>query len=318
LKQPAQAVDRRSAASRLFAALAFWAAAHTAAAQSLAVTLDDGPRVAPSPLMTPVERNEAILRHLREKGVQAMFFVTLKNGADRPEGLALLKRLADGGQVVGNHTVSHPDFNADATTLEAFEAEITGCDDVIRTMPGYRKMLRFPFLREGAQDAKRDGVRAFLSAKGYRIGYVSIDTSDWVVDQNLQAALARDPGLDLAPWRELYLGALWDNAQAYERLGQRLYGRSIKHVLLLHHNLVSALFLGDMIDMFRARGWQIVGPDEAFSDPAYQVAPMIPRLDGSVLETTAEALGVPLQPSLSGIRSESRVRKAAEDLAAPR
>ncbi len=266
--------------------------------------------------MTPVERNEAILRHLRDKGVQAMFFVTLRNGADRPEGLALLKRLADGGQLIANHTVTHPDFNAATTTLDGFEREILGCDTVIGALPGYRKLLRFPFLREGAADAKRDGIRTFLREHGYRIGYVSIDTSDWVVDQKLRQALVSDPALDLTAWRALHLAGVWDNARAYDRLARLLYGRSVKHVLLLHHNLLNALFLGDVIDMFRSRGWTIVGPDEAFADPAYRVAPMIPHLDGSVLETTAQALGIPMQPALAGLRSERMVREDAERLIA--
>jgi hypothetical protein len=85
-------------------------------------------------------------------------------------------------------------------------------------------------------------------------------------------------------------------------------------VLLLHHRLLNALFLGDVVDLFRARGWAILSPDDAFADPAYQVAPMIPFLNGSVLETTAQALGVPLQPSLSGLGSERQVGEATEKL----
>ena len=73
-----------------------------------------------------------------------MFFVTTTNGADRPEGQALLKALSEGGQLLANHTVSHPDFNAEATRLEAFKAEVEGCDRIIRSFPGYRKLLRFP------------------------------------------------------------------------------------------------------------------------------------------------------------------------------
>ncbi len=181
---------------------------------------------------------------------------------------------------------------------------------------GKRKLLRFPFLREGAGEAKRDGIRAFLREQGYRIGYVSIDTSDWLVDRKLREALAEHPDLDLTPWREMYLTHVWDDAQAFDRLAKQLYGRAVKHVILLHHRLLNALFLGDVIDMFRARGWTIIPPDEAFADPAYQVAPMIPRVDGGVLETTARALGVPLQPALAGLWSERQVKEEADRLRA--
>jgi peptidoglycan/xylan/chitin deacetylase (PgdA/CDA1 family) len=293
--------------------LAFAAAC---SAQEVALTFDDGPTLYETPRLSAAERNEALLAGLRKKSVQAMFFVTVKNGADRPEGLALLKRLSDGGQLLANHTVHHPDFNAESTTLEAFEEEVLGCDAVIKGMPGYRKLLRFPFLREGAADAKRDGIRAFLHEQGYGIGYVSIDTSDWLIDRKLREALSAHPDLDLSAWRKLHLEALWDNAQAYERLARQLYDRPVKHVLLLHHNLLNALFVGDVIEMFREHGWTIISPDEAFADRAYQVAPRGPRVDGSVLETSAQALGVPVKPALAGLRTERKVGEDADRLLA--
>src|SRR5262245_6510826 len=111
-----------------------------ALAQTVSFTFDDGPRVNVTPRMTPVERNDAILGHLRDKGVQAMFFVTLKNGADRPDGLALLKRLSEAGHLIANHTVSHADFNSDTTSLHSFEQEVLTCDQVISSFQGYRRM----------------------------------------------------------------------------------------------------------------------------------------------------------------------------------
>lgn len=280
-------------------------------AQSVAFTLDDGPRLEATPMLSPEQRNTAMLRHLHQHQVQALFFVTTGNGADRPEGLALLKALSAGGQLLGNHTVSHPDFNAAGTTLQAFEAEVLGCDQVIATLPGYRKLLRFPYLREGASVEKRDGIRAFLKSKDYRIGYVSIDTSDWIIDEKLRKKLEADPKADLTPWRAFYLAHLWERAQTYERLARGTYGREIPHTLLLHHNLLNALFLGDVIAMFQAKGWRIVSPDVAFADPAYAVAPLLQRLDGSVLETTAQALGIPLGPFFKGITSERKVGEMA-------
>jgi hypothetical protein len=228
--------------------------------------------------------------------------------------LALLKALSDAGHLLANHTVRHPDFNAPATTLEAFKEEILGCDKVISTLPGYRKYLRFPYLREGATADKRDGIRAFLQARNYRIGYVSIDTSDWLIDEKLRAKLEADPKADLAPWRTFYLAHLRERAATYDRLARALYGRTIPHVLLLHHNLLNALFLGDVIDAFRTDGWTLTSSDMAFADPAYAVAPKLERLDGSVLETAAQALGVDLAPFFKGFTSERKVGEAAARL----
>ena len=293
-------------------ALCFLLAGH-AAAQRVAITLDDGPMLEATPLMSARERNSAIVRHLTSRGVQATFFVTLDRGADRPDGRDMLNELSQAGQLLANHTVTHPDFNAPATRLEDFQAEVDACDVVIREYSGYRRFLRFPYLREGAQEAKRDSIRAFLLDRGYRIGYVSIDDSDWLIDAELVEAAKSNPSLDLAPWRSLYLDHLWRHAQAYDALAHHIYGRDVAHVLLLHHRLLNALFLGDAIDMFRAKGWTVISPDEAFADGAYRVAPRLPIVDGSVLETTAQALGVSLAP-LRGMGSERQVGEAAAAL----
>lgn len=283
-------------------------------AQSLALTLDDGPTLKATPLLSPAQRNEALLRHLRTAGVPAAFFVTSGNGADRPEGFALLKALSDGGQLLANHTATHPDFNAEATTLEAFQADVLACDRLIAPLPGFRKWMRFPYLREGATAEKRDGIRAFLQARGMKIGYVSVDTADWLIDEKLRAKLAKEPQTDLAPWRTLYLAHLEARVRCYDALAHALYGRAIPHTLLLHHNLLNALFLGDALAHFRKLGWTLISPDEAFADPTYAVLPQFLPLDGSVLETTAQALGVPLKPYFKGFQSERAVGEAAGKL----
>lgn len=43
--------------------------------------------------------------------------------------------------------------------------------------------------------------------------------------------------------------------------------------MLLHHNLTTALFLNDLIDMFKSKGWKVIDAAEAFSDPVYNSQP---------------------------------------------
>jgi len=44
-------------------------------------------------------------------------------------------------------------------------------------------------------------------------------------------------------------------------------------VLLLHTRRINAEFLPDIIAMFRARGWTIISPAEAYADPLYARQP---------------------------------------------
>lgn len=266
------------------------------AAQRVALTFDDGPKLRPTPLLSPAERNQALLGHLAKAGAPAALFVTLHNGADTPEGLALLKAWGDAGHRIGNHTVTHPDLNAASTTLAAFQAELLACDRVIATVPGYRPWFRFPYLREGNTPEKRDGMREFLKARGWRNAAVTIDTSDWRLDERLAQVLAKNPKADLTPIKEAYLAHLEQRAEAYRRLSLRLFDREIPQTMLLHHNLLNALFLGDVVARLRKDGWEFTDPEQVFADPVYQALPDRPAPGQSLLLSIARSRGIALLP----------------------
>jgi peptidoglycan/xylan/chitin deacetylase (PgdA/CDA1 family) len=275
----------------LLAALV-WMCCVAAQAQSVAFTFDDGPRLADTPLLTPRQRNQAILDALARHKVQAALFVTAANGADKPEGYALAKAWGEAGHALGNHTMTHPDLNSAKLSLAQYQREILDCDSVIRTLPGYQKWFRFTFLREGNTPEKRDGMRAFLKQQGYRNAYVSLDTSDWRFDDKLREVLSKNPQADVAPIKKLYLSHLRQRAIAYRALSQQLQGRDIAQVILLHHNLVSALWLNDVIAQFKEMGWSITTPAAAFADPVYQLMPERAVAGQSLLLSMARTLGL--------------------------
>ncbi len=261
-------------------------------AQAIAFTFDDGPRLQQTPLMSPAQRNQALLAALEKHAVKAALFVTVANGADRPEGLALARAWGDAGHAVGNHTVTHLDLNSAGISLVQYQKELLDCDAVIRALPGYRKWFRFTFLREGNTPEKRDGMRAFLAELGYRNAYVSLDTSDWRLDAKLREVLEKNAVADVTPIKRAYLAHVWQRAEAYRELSRKLQGRDIPQVILLHHNLINALWLDDVIAMFKARGWAITTPELAFADPVYQLQPERAAAGQSLLLSMARSLGL--------------------------
>ncbi len=70
---------------------------------------------------------------------------------------------------------------------------------------------------------------------------------------------------DRSVYRDAYLKHLYDRALYYDGLSQRVLGRSVSHVMLMHHNLINALFLPDVIRLFQDKGWQIVDAARAFA-----------------------------------------------------
>lgn len=260
-------------------------------AQSVAFTFDDGPSLAVTPRLSPQQRNAALLATLKKHQVPAALFVTLGNGADRPEGLALAKAWGEAGHALGNHTVTHLDLNGKDTTLQQYEDEILACDRILRQLPGFQPWFRFTFLREGNTPEKRDGIKAFLKEKAILNARVTLDTSDWRLNAALISVLNQHPDADVAPFRAAYLSHLRQRAEAYRDLSRRLFGRDIPQVLLLHHNLVNALFLDDAIQLFQGMGWTLTTPAAAFQDFAYSLDPQRPSPGQSLLLSAARSLG---------------------------
>ncbi len=258
-------------------------------AQSIALSFDDGPDMADGTGLDAAKRNAAILRQLAVAHVKSILFVT-RTDAD-PARNALIRDWGAAGHEIGNHTATHADF--DRLSLEAFEQEMLVCDAAIRDLPGFKRRFRFPYLKEGNTAAKRDGFREFLQERGYEAGPVSVDASDWYYNQRLVARLRKMPDADRLPYRDAYLHHLFDRAQYYDGLSRAVLGRSARHVLLLHHNLINALFIGDVIQMFRDQGWTVIDVESAFADPLYAMRPKIVPAGESILWALAKQKGLP-------------------------
>lgn len=272
-----------------FVMLATWVFGPLAHGQSIALTFDDGPNMADTVGLSPADRNAAILSQLAKAGLKSILFVT-RTDAD-PERNNLIREWGAEGHQIGNHTATHPDF--DEVTLADFEQELLTCDKAIRAMPGFTRRFRFPYLKEGNTAEKRDGFRAFLEANSYKAGPVSVDASDWYYSQRLTARLKDHPAADTLPYRDAYLRHLYERAQYYDGLSRTVLGRSVAHVLLLHHNLINAIFLKDVIQMFKAKGWTLIDSEVAFRDPLYEMRPNTLPAGESILWALAKQHGVP-------------------------
>ncbi|WP_431125446.1 polysaccharide deacetylase family protein [Flagellimonas flava] len=250
------------------------------------------------------EWNQMLLSHLEKEGLRATFFVTGQNKLDE-KGQFLLKSWNDRGHQIANHTFSHPNFNADANTAQMFADQLLRTDSVISKFGNSSKLFRFPYLKEGKNRDKVDSIRNILAQNGYRNGYVTIDASDWYVNSRLIKKIKTNgvSNTQFDSFRDFYVQHILDRAAYYENLSYEINGRHIKHTLLLHHNLTSALFLGDLIEAFKAKGWQVVDSDRAFEDPVFGRIPSPDFAGESLIWSLAKQSG----------KYEDRLRYPAED-----
>lgn len=234
----------------------------------ISFTFDDG-ALGNRPNYTFNEWNGMLLKKLKDANIEAMFFVK-GNDKTGTKGKKLLKSWNDNGHKIANHTFSHSNYNSKKQTFETFKNDFIKNDAIINKYSNYCKFFRFPYLKEGNTAEKVAAFREFLKNQDYKHGYVTIDASDWYIDSRLIKRLRENPHTDLSGFRDFYLNHIWERAQFYEKLSVALNGRSIKHTLLLHHNLAAALFLDDLIKTFKTKGWEIVSVTDAYKDPVYK------------------------------------------------
>jgi peptidoglycan-N-acetylglucosamine deacetylase len=136
-------------------------AKHQALTRQLRLTFDDGPSAATTP---------GLLDQLKDFGIKATFFVVGRNIADT-QGLAIIKRMAEEGHQIGNHTYSHP--NLTELNTAQIEQEIRQTEELIGSLDNGIKLFRPPF---GFHNAVVDRA---VEALGYKSVLWNVSTLDW-------------------------------------------------------------------------------------------------------------------------------------------
>lgn len=255
----------------------------------ISFTFDD-PNIETTGNMTWMQKDDAILETLAKNNLKVALFVCGKR-IDFPEGKVLLSKWSDAGHMICNHSYSHSYFHSTKQTLEIYEKDFLRCDSIIKTYSSFTKLFRFPFLKEGNTSEKRDGFRKFMDSLGYRSGYATIDASDWYIDGRMADTLKLNPEFDITPFKEYYIAHIYNRATFYDSLALQLTGRHIKHTLLLHHNLINAMFLGELIKFFKVKGWEPVNASDAYKDEVFSLKPDILPAGESIVWAMAKETG---------------------------
>jgi peptidoglycan/xylan/chitin deacetylase (PgdA/CDA1 family) len=254
--------------------------------KKIAITIDD-PNTYNTPGLSWKERDSLLLKALDEQHVKAALFVCGMR-VDNANGKELLNNWDEKGHLICNHSYSHFYYNAKSKTSEIFIADFKKGDSIISTYKNYSKYFRFPFLKEGNTAAKRDSMRTALKNEGYMNGHVTVDASDWYIDSQITTELNKDLNSDLIPYEEYYIKHILNRANYYDSLAQVVFERNVKHTLLLHHSLLNALLLDELLIALKADGWQLIDAEEAFKDEVFQLQPNIEPCGESIIWQSAK------------------------------
>jgi len=246
----------------------------------IAITVDDLPGAEPGTdhavsNLKELERiNRAIPAVLKAHHVPAIGFVIewkLQVDGERDARAGLLQDWLDAGMTLGNHTYTHPDFQT--TPLAQYEDDTIRGEAVTRAMMSAHgmteKYFRHPFLNTGPTPEAKAAFESFLSARGYTIAPVTIDSQDWMFNDALALANAKKDKKRAAKVREEYLAYADVAFDYFEGMARQVFGRDIPQVLLTHDSALNAEMFDRYLTKIEKRGYKFVSLEEALADPAY-------------------------------------------------
>lgn len=248
----------------------------TATTRAVAVTIDDL-IVGGRDLGVPRTRamTTALLASVRAAGVPAVGFVNeakLCSCEERPARLEILRQWSAAGLELGNHTATHPSLTR--TPLAEYEADLIAGEPTIRALQAERgqplRYFRHPYLHTGPDLATRAAFESFLGDRGYTVAPVTLDNADWMFNFVYTDARTRGEAALADRIAAAYLAHLEASVVFYEAAEQAMFGRPIRHVLLLHANELNADHFTAVAAIFRRRGYAFITLEEALADPAYR------------------------------------------------
>ena len=253
--------------------------------QEVAITIDDLPNHAPLPAgVTRVDVAKKMLAALADEKLTGVYgFVNAGKLETHPDEIEVLKLWREAGQPLGNHTYTHINFSDNP--VPAFEENIEKDEPVLKQLMEGQDWhwFRYPYLHEGDTLQKRHAVRAYLKDHDYRIAQVTMDFEDYLWNGPYARCMGKKDEKSIAWLKESYLKTAREYLTLDQEMSRQIFGRNIKHVLLMHIGAFDAVMLPDLLAQMKKDGFKFISLEEAESDPAYLSDPDSALVDGGTL-----------------------------------
>jgi peptidoglycan/xylan/chitin deacetylase (PgdA/CDA1 family) len=232
-------------------------------AKEIAISFDDMPRRLTGHF-TGMERAKNLVKQLKEANVKSAVFYA-NSAFINEKTKEIVEFYNNQGFKIANHTHSHPDFNK--TSFDVYKKDFLKAKELLSPYSQYTQYFRYPYLKEGQNQYSRDDMRTLLKKEGYINAYITVDFSDWHLEDLYRKSLAANETVNMEKLKALYISLAKQSLEHYDTLAKKHLGRSPKHVLLLHETDLAALFIKDLVDAMRSWGWKIISSEEAYTDP---------------------------------------------------
>jgi len=217
-----------------------------------------------------------LIASLKKNKIPAIGFINenklFDNESIIPFQLDMVNSWVNNGLELGNHTYSHSDYNT--TSFNDYSKDIlkgeTITKKILKEKGKTLKYFRHPYLHVGNTKAKADSLSDFLVKHGYTVAPVTIDNEDYLFalaykrtqdkgDHKLKLKIGTD-----------YVNYMEKKVQYFEKQANRLFGRDIKQILLVHASSLNSNYIDSLAIMFRKNNYEFISLDKALEDKAYK------------------------------------------------
>ena len=238
------------------------------AERTIAITIDDLPFVGGGSGERGFERTakrfNQILDALVEKHVPATGFII--GSAVTPGQMKWLENFKQQGFSLGNHTHTH--ISLSRVGAEKYIHDMDKADQKLADIMTSPKYFRYPYLDEGKGNDKAQ-VYDYLVTHQYTIAPVTIDSKDYAFNERLLRINWRNRPERLPAIKKEYLNYIDRQISKAEKM----HKEDRPEILLIHAYLINSHAMGDVIDLFKERGYRFITLDEAIQKSGHHQEP---------------------------------------------
>ena len=275
----------------------------------VAVTVDDLP--VHGPAFAGMDRRaleERLLAAFAAHHLPPVYgFVNGKRVDDDPATEAILRRWVESGNLLGNHTWSHPALNK--TALPDYLTDVRAGERILKKLApdGDWKLFRYPFLQEGDTAEKQDGVRSFLSREGYAIAEVTIDADDWAYSPPYVRCKDQHDDDALVKLHQSFVAGHVEELRRVRAFTRGFAQHDVPQILLLHLGAADANAIEALLTAYEVEGAHWIGLRAALADPFYAEQTQPSPFGSSLPYRVAHDRGVDMEPPVWARGLEQRL-----------
>ena len=131
------------------------------------------------------------------------------------------------------------------------------------------RYFRHPALSTGPTQEAKTTFQDFLRSRGYRVAPVTVENADYEFNDVLSDAIIKHERNEAEQAKTEYLAYTIKAFRYVEVQSEKLFGREIPQVLLIHDNEINSEVLDTLLTGLESRGYRFVPLDDVLADPAY-------------------------------------------------